>query len=137
VSWAGDGTAAVREIDDDEGRRLVRIVCCGTGSMVTWRRAQLVLLSAQGMDAAAIAKVAFTTEDRVRDVIGDFSAGGSGSLCPKYAGGRPRMRATCTRTAGVRHLLAACELGEASSAGISNHAYDERLRRVLNRANVA
>jgi transposase len=25
---------------------------------------------------------------------------------------RPRMRATCTRTAGVRHLLAACELGE-------------------------
>ena len=26
--------------------------------MVTWRRAQMVLLSAQGMDAAAIAKVA-------------------------------------------------------------------------------
>jgi hypothetical protein len=25
---------------------------------------------------------------------------------------RPRMRATCTRTAGVRHLLAAYELGE-------------------------
>jgi hypothetical protein len=37
----------VREIDDDEGRRLVGIVRRGTGSVVTWRRAQMVLLSAQ------------------------------------------------------------------------------------------
>jgi transposase len=78
----------VREIDDDEGRRLVRIVRRGTGSVVTWRRAQMVLLSAQGMDVAAIAKVAFTSEDRVRDVIRNFSADGFGSLCPKYKGGR-------------------------------------------------
>ena len=56
----------VREIDDDEGRWLVRIVRRGTGSVVTWRRAQMVLLSAQGMDVAGIAKVAFTSEDRVR-----------------------------------------------------------------------
>jgi hypothetical protein len=28
----------VREIDDDEGRRLVRIVGRGSGSVVTWRR---------------------------------------------------------------------------------------------------
>jgi len=47
----------VREIDDDEGRRLVRIVRRDSGSVVTWRRAQMVLLSAQGMDVAAIAKV--------------------------------------------------------------------------------
>jgi hypothetical protein len=37
--------------------------------VVTWRRAQMVLLSAQGMPAAKIAQVAFTSEDRVRDVI--------------------------------------------------------------------
>jgi hypothetical protein len=49
----------VREIDDDEGRRLVRIVRRGAGSVVTWRRAQMVLLSAQGMDAAGIAKGGF------------------------------------------------------------------------------
>jgi transposase len=79
----------VREIDDDEGRRLVRIVRRGSGSVVTWRRAQMVLLSAQGMDAAAIAKVAFTSEDRVRDVIRNFNADGFGSLYPKYRGGRP------------------------------------------------
>jgi transposase len=79
----------VREIDDDEGRRLVRIVRRDSGSVVTWRRAQMVLLSAQGMDVAQIAKVAFTSEDRVRDVICNFNADGFSSLYPKYKGGRP------------------------------------------------
>jgi transposase len=79
----------VREIDDDEGRRLVRIIRRGAGSVVTWRRAQMVLLSAQGMDVAAIAKVAFTSQDRVRDVIRNFNADGFGSLYPKYKGGHP------------------------------------------------
>src|SRR5690242_8246331 len=49
----------------------------------------MVLLSAQGMDAAAIAKVAFTSEDRVRDVIRNFNAHGFSSLYPKYEGGHP------------------------------------------------
>ena len=79
----------VREIDDDQGRRLVRIVRRGAGSVVTWRRAQMVLLSAQDMDVAAIAKVAFTSEDRVRAVIHNFNADGFSSLYPKYKGGRP------------------------------------------------
>jgi transposase len=79
----------VREIDDDEGRWLVRIVRRGSGSVVTWRRAQMVLLSAQGMDVAGIAKAAFTSEDRVRDVINNFNADGFDSLYPRYKGGRP------------------------------------------------
>jgi hypothetical protein len=54
----------VRGVDDEEGRRLVRIIRRGSGSVVTWRRAQRVLLSAQGMDVPAIAKVVFTSEDR-------------------------------------------------------------------------
>jgi hypothetical protein len=73
----------VREIDDDEGRRLVRIVRRGGGSVVTWRRAQMVLLSAQGMGVAAIAKIAFTSEDRVCDVIRNFNADGFDSPLPK------------------------------------------------------
>jgi transposase len=77
----------VREIDDDEGKRLVRIVRRGTGSVVTWRRAQMVLLSAQNMDVAGIAKVAFTSEDYVRDVIHNFNADGFDSLYPRYRGG--------------------------------------------------
>ncbi len=80
----------VREIDDDEGRRLLRIIPRGTGSVVTWRRAQMVLLSAQSMPVAKIAEVTFTSADRVRDVIHNFNADGFDSLYPKYAGGRPR-----------------------------------------------
>ncbi|WUJ85082.1 helix-turn-helix domain-containing protein [Streptomyces mirabilis] len=80
----------VREIDDDEGQRLLRIVRRGTGSVVTWRRAQMVLLSAQGMDVTKIAEVTFTSPDRVRDVIHNFNADGFTSLYPKYKGGRPK-----------------------------------------------
>jgi hypothetical protein len=40
----------VRELANDEGNRLLRIVRRCSGSVVTWRRAQMVLLSAQGMD---------------------------------------------------------------------------------------
>ncbi|WNV85011.1 IS630 family transposase [Umezawaea sp. Da 62-37] len=80
----------VREIDQDEGGRLLRIVRRGTGSVVTWRRAQMVLLSAQGMAVAKVAEVTFTSPDRVRDVIHNFNTDGFDSLYPKYSGGRPR-----------------------------------------------
>ena len=79
----------VREVSNDEGNRLFRIVRRSSGSVVTWRRAQMVLLSVQGMDVAGIAKVTFTSPDRVREVINNFNADGFDSLYPKYAGGRP------------------------------------------------
>lgn len=44
VTLAGmAGRVRVREISDDEGNRLKRIVGRGLGSVVTWRRAQMVL----------------------------------------------------------------------------------------------
>ena len=79
----------VRELSNDEGRRLLSIVRRGSGSVVRWRRAQIVLWSAQRMDVPAIAKIAFTSEDRVRAVIHNFNDDGFDSLAPKYAGGRP------------------------------------------------
>lgn len=79
----------VREITNEEGSRLLRIVRRDSGSVVRWRRAQMVLLSAQGMEVARIAKVAFTSPDRVREVLHNFNDDGFGSLDPKYAGGRP------------------------------------------------
>lgn len=79
----------VREISNEEGQRLLKIVRRSTGSVVTWRRAQMVLLSAQGMDVAQIATVAFTSPDRVREVLHNFNDDGFDSLYPKYAGGRP------------------------------------------------
>jgi transposase len=80
----------VREIDEDEGGRLLRIIRRGTGSVVTWRRAQMVLLSAQGMSVNKIAEVTFTSGDRVRDVLHNFNADGFDSLYLKYKGGRPK-----------------------------------------------
>ena len=79
----------VREVTADEGNRLLRTVRRSSGSVVTWRRAQMVLLSVQGMDVAGIAKVSFTSSDRVREVINNFNDDGFDSLYPKYAGGRP------------------------------------------------
>jgi transposase len=79
----------VREVSAEEGNKLLRIVRRSSGSVVTWRRAQMVLLSVQGMDVAGIARVTFTSLDRVREVINNLNADGFESLYPKYAGGRP------------------------------------------------
>ena len=79
----------VRAVTNDEGNRLLRIVRRSSGSVVTWRRAQMILLSVQSMDVAQIAKVTFTSPDRVREVINNFNEDGFESLYPKYAGGRP------------------------------------------------
>lgn len=79
----------VREISVGEGGRLLRLVRRSAGSVVTWRRAQIVLWSAQGMDVPQIAPLAFSSEDRVREVIRNFNDDGFGSLYPRYAGGRP------------------------------------------------
>ena len=96
----------VREITNDEGNRLLRTVRRGSGSVVTWRRAQMVLLSAQGMDVPAIATVTFTSPDRVRDVLHNFNADGFDSLQPKYAGGRPPKFTVGQRAAITQVALA-------------------------------
>ncbi len=77
----------VRTITNEEGNKLLRIVRRRSGSVVAWRRAQMVLLSAQGMDA--VAEVTFTSADRVWDVLHNFNADGFDSLASKYGGGRP------------------------------------------------
>jgi transposase len=76
-------------ITSAEGNKLLGIVRRGSGSVVRWRRAQIVLWSAQAMDVPAIAKIAFTSEDRVREVTHNLNADGFESLAPKYTGGRP------------------------------------------------
>lgn len=79
----------VRDLRGDEGQKLLRIVRRGSGSVVRWRRAQIVLWSAQRMSVQATAEIAFTSADRVRAVIHNFNADGFDSFAAKYAGGRP------------------------------------------------
>lgn len=62
----------------------------GTRSAVAWRRARMVLSSAQGMVVDNIATVTFTSPDRARDVVHNLNADGFEALCPEYRGGRPK-----------------------------------------------
>jgi transposase len=80
----------LREISNEEGNRLLGIVRRSSGSVVTWRRAQIVLLAAQRMPAARISEVVFSDPDTVRGVIHNFNRDGFDSLYPRYRGGRPR-----------------------------------------------
>jgi hypothetical protein len=119
--------ARVREIDNDEGQRLVRVIRRGSGPVVTWRRAQMVLLRAQGMDVPAIASVAFTSEDRVRDVIRNFNADGFSSLY--------RSQFTALRYFALDGTHHATHKERASMIRRyiiwrNNHAYDEKLHRI-------
>jgi hypothetical protein len=77
---------AVRDISNEEGNKLLQIVRRGSGSVVRWRRAQIVLWSAQRMDVPTIAKIAFTSEDRVREVIHNFNADGFDSGRLRHCG---------------------------------------------------
>jgi hypothetical protein len=94
----------VREMDDEERRRLLRIIRRGTGSVVTWRRARTVLLSAQGMAVATVAEVSFTSDDRVRDAIrrtppGSTASRPSSRPCATSPSTAPTMPATRSRAA--------------------------------------
>jgi transposase len=79
----------LREISNEEGNRLLRIVRRTSGSVVTWRRAQIVLLAAQGQSPARISQVVFTDPDTVRELIHNFNRDGFEALYPRYRGGRP------------------------------------------------
>jgi hypothetical protein len=91
----------------------------------------MVLLSAQSMDAAAIARVAFTSEDRVRDVMPTSMPTGSArsasnveiARTPSNASWLNRIEAQLT---ALRYL----------ALDGTDHAYDERLHQVVARANV-
>ena len=56
----------VRTSTRDAGDKLLRIVRRRSGSGLTWRREQMVLLSTQGMDAPTRAAVTFTRPNGVR-----------------------------------------------------------------------
>src|SRR3954463_12056969 len=113
----------LREITNEEGNRLLRIVRRASGSVVTWRRAQIVLLSAQGMTPPRISEVVFTDPDTVGDVIHNFNRDGFDALYPRYRGGRPQTftlpkrqeikRICAERSAGSRPAVRDVVVGQA------------------------
>lgn len=82
----------VRRLKPKEGRAIRRIVRRGRkdASPVTWRRALVVLMSAQRRAPAEIADAIDAKEGWVRNVIHAFNDEGMDALRPKWRGGRPR-----------------------------------------------
>ena len=120
----------LREISNEEGNRLLRMIRRSSGSVVTWRRAQIVLLAAQRMPAPRIAEVVFTDPDTVRDVIHNFNRDGFEALYPRYRGGRPRRFSLPQRQAIKRVALAIpTDLGQPfatwSLAKLADYLVDE------------
>ena len=120
----------LREISSEEGNRLLRMIRRSSGSVVTWRRAQIVLLAAQRMPAPRIAEVVFTDPDTVRDVIHNFNRDGFEALYPRYRGGRPRRFSLPQRQAIKRVALAIpTDLGQPfatwSLAKLADYLVDE------------
>ena len=61
----GNGRAGgTAEISNEQGNRLLRMMRRSSGSIVTWRRAQIVLLAAQRLPATRIAEVVFSNPTR-------------------------------------------------------------------------
>ena len=80
-----------RRLSDQEGQRLAQIVRRGKHGSVRVRRAMIILASASGTPAPAIARLVAADEDTVRDVIHLFNQKGLAALDPQWAGGRPRL----------------------------------------------
>lgn len=80
-----------RRLTDQEGQRLQQIVRRGKHGSVRVRRAMIIMASASGTPAPAIARLVAADEDTVRDVIHLFNEKGLAALDPQQAGGRPRL----------------------------------------------
>jgi transposase len=78
-----------RRLTDEEGQKLVRMVRRGKHGTIRVRRAMMILASASGNTAPAIAALVAADPDTVRDVIHDFNERGLAALDPAWAGGRP------------------------------------------------
>jgi len=78
----------VREITDEEGNKLRRIVRHHQ-SAIEVKRAQVILASAQGFTPPKIALVALMSEDYVRTLIKAFNEEGFAMLQPRWGPGRP------------------------------------------------
>jgi hypothetical protein len=85
-----------RRLTDQEGQRLQQIVRRGKHESIRVRRAMIIMASASGTPAAAIARLVAADEDTVRDVVYAFdemkavTAAGGAESRPVWA--RPRGR---------------------------------------------
>jgi transposase len=80
-----------RRLTDQEGQRLQQVVRRGKHGSIRVRRAMIIMASASGTPAPAIARLVAADEDTARDAVHAFNAKGLAALDPQWAGGRPRL----------------------------------------------
>jgi transposase len=78
----------VRELSPEEGENLRRIVRHGQDA-IEFKRAQVILASAQGASPPKISVITLTSEDYIRELIHAFNEHGMAVLKPKWGPGRP------------------------------------------------
>jgi len=109
--FSGNGEPRAR-ITDEERSRLLGFVRKGGGTIVTWRRAQIVLLAEKGRSPSEIADVVFADVETVRAALRAFDENGLESLFPRYRGGRPpRVSADARRRIAEAAVTAPADLG--------------------------
>lgn len=92
------------------------------------------------MDVAGIARVAFTSEDHVRDVIHNFNSDGFDSLYPRYRGIEAQFTALRYFALDGSDHLTHRKQGSMIRRYINwrnRHVEDQQLRRIVSRANAA
>jgi transposase len=89
----------VRDITDDEGNRLRRIVRHGQDAIEV-KRAQVIMASAQGFTPPKIAVIALMSEDYVRQLIHAFNLHGFSMLKPHWGPG-PKVKFTEAQRVGL------------------------------------
>ncbi len=129
---------AVRKLSEDEARRLQRIVRRGAKDIVTWRRATVVLASAQGQKVSVIARLVQTSDDRVREMIRNFNEAGMDSLFPKWSEGRPatftpKVRARICRIARQRPEKFGLPFTTWSVAKLRDHLVKRRVVKTISK----
>ena len=143
----------VRDLAPQEGQKLLsdHPAGFGLGGEVA-KSPDRVVVRAAHVRCQQIAEIAFTSEDRVREVIHNFNADGFDSLAPKYAGGRPptftlpaapadqedRLVAPARSRSAVLDLVALSKLAEFLVAeGVVDDISHEGLRVLLREEGVS
>jgi transposase len=78
----------VRDLTLEEGEKLRRVVRHGQDA-IEFKRAQVILASAQGHSPPKISIITLTSEDYIRELIHAFNEHGMAVLKPKWGPGRP------------------------------------------------
>lgn len=125
----------VRDLTENEGRQIQRILRTSK-DRVRLRRAQVILLSAQGMRAAEISKVTYLHTEYVRELIRRFNNEGLQLLKERPRSGRPivfnkEMRAEIVEIAKCPPKALGCPFSRWSLAKLREYLLNNKILKAI------